>query len=450
MTPRKRRKIARREEASRHFLRAQAESREVEEAPDVGAERVWQALAAGFPGLRSGLDFQQAALQQIGGARPFCVLWLRPDDSLDTWLRAPGPAVLAGVAACLDEACRGAEGLWGVADSGLLVGFWPAWDAAQGLDAAQRLQQQVRERTGRTVTIGVAAHPTLDYAPQEALENARKAAEHAAFFGPDSRVVFDAVSLNISGDKYFERGDLRTAIYEFQQALRLDPRNGNVHNSLGICHGVLGDHEAAIEAFGRALAIDPGDYMAVYNMGLICGLQGRREAALEHFLKADALHGDVFEILLQAGRLQLEMGDTAAARAGLERAVRLRPRSGNAQRMLGDCYARLEMPEKAIGAYQKAVKANPADSLALSALGGLFVQKGENPEIALVFCRESVRLAPGNPLFRQRLGRLYVKLNRLDAALSEFEQAERLGLDSAEDIRVARERREQTGQVLND
>jgi tetratricopeptide (TPR) repeat protein len=61
-----------------------------------------------------------------------------------------------------------------------------------------------------------------------------------------------------------------------------------------------------------------------------------------------------------------------------------------------------------------------------------------------------VRLAPDNPLFRQRLGRLYVKLNRLDAALSEFEQAERLGLDSAEDIRVARARREQTGQVLND
>ena len=440
MAQRKKRKMTRGEEASRHFLRSQAERGTVDEPPDVGAERVWQALAAGFPDLRSGFDFQQAALQQAG-ERPFCALWLRPDDSLESWLLAPGPAVLAGVAACLDEACRGADGLWGVADSGMLVGICPSWTADQGLAAAQRLQRQVRELTGRTVTIGVAAHPTLDYPPQEALENARKAADHAAFFGPDSRVVFDAVSLNISGDKYFERGEVRTAIHEFQQALRLDPRNGNVLNSLGVCHGVLGDHEAAIEAFGRAMAVDAGDYMAIYNTGLICGLQGRREAALEHFRRAAALHGDVFEILFQSGKLQLELGDAPAARVLLERAARLRPRSGNAQRLLGDCYTRLELPEKAIVAYQKAVKANPSDSLALSALGGLFVEKGENPEIALVFCQESVRLAPNNPLFRQRLGRLYVKLDRLEAALGEFEQAERLGQpDSAEDIRSIRER----------
>jgi tetratricopeptide (TPR) repeat protein len=440
MTSRKRRKLTRRPETSRHFLRSQTDVREVDEAPEVGAERVWEALAAGFPGLHSGLDFQQAALQQVGGDQPFCALWLRPDDPPETWLQAPGPAVLAGVAACLDEACRGAGGLWGVAESGRLVGIWPSWSGAQGLDAAHRLQQQVRQRTGRTVTVGVAVHPTLDYAPQEALENARKAAEHAAFFGPDSRAAFDAVSLNISGDKYYERGEIRTAIYEFQQALRLDPQNGNVHNSLGVCYGVQGDHERAIESFGRALALDPGDYMAVYNLGLICGLQGRREEALEHFLKADALHGEVFEILFQTGKLRLEMGDAPAARALLERATRLRPRSGNAQRLLGDCYVRLQMPERAIGAYQKAVKAHPGDSLALSALGGLFVEKGENPEIALVFCRESVRLAPDNPLFHQRLGRLYLKLNRPEAALSEFEQAERLGQDSAEDIRSVRER----------
>jgi tetratricopeptide (TPR) repeat protein len=440
MTTRKRRTITRREETSRHFLRSQADGRTVDEAPEVGAERVWQALAAGFPGLRSGLDFQQAALQQIGGDRPFCVLWLRPDDRPESWLQAPGPALLAGVAACLDEACRGVDGFWGVDESGLLVGVWPSWSGDQGLEAAARLQQQIRERTGRTVTIGVAAHPTLDYTPQEALENARKAADHAAFFGPDSCAAFDAVSLNISGDKYYERGEVRTAISEFQQALRLDPHNGNVHNSLGVCYGVLGDHERALESFGRALAVDPGDYMTIYNMGLICGLQGRREAALEHFLKADALHADVFEILFQAGRLQLEMGAAAAARPLLERAARLRPHSGNAQRLLGDCLVQLGLSEKAVGAYRKAVKANPGDSLALSALGGLFIEKGENPEIALVFCRESVRLAPDNPLFRQRLGRLYSKLDRLDEALKEFEHAGRLGRDSAEDIRSIRER----------
>ncbi len=442
MASRKRRKITRRAGTSRHFLLSQTDSRKLDEAPEVGVERVRQALAAEFPALPGGADFQQAALAQIGGDRPFCALLIRPDDPPETWLQAPGTEVLVQVAACLDEICRGAEGVWGVAESGMLAGIWPSWSGIQGLEAAHRLQEQVRQRTGRTVTIGVAAHPTLDYAPEKALENAHKAAEHAAFFGANSRVVFDAVSLNISGDKYYERGDIQGAIFEFQQALRLDPQNGNVHNSLGVCHGVLGDHSRALEDFGRALALDTDDYMATYNTGLIYGLQGRREAALEQFLKAGALHGDVFEILFQTGKLRLEMGAVPVARALLERATRLRPRSGHAQRLLGDCYAQLQLPEKAIGAYQKAVKANPGDSLALSALGGLFDEKGENPEIAMVFCQESVRLAPDHPLFRQRLGRLYFKRNRLEEALGEFEQALRLGQDSTEDIRRVRERME--------
>jgi len=169
-------------------------------------------------------------------------------------------------------------------------------------------------------------------------------------------------------------------------------------------------------------------------------LLGRRETALGFFLKANALRDDVFEILVQTGKLYLEMGQPKAARPFLEHASRLRAKSGNAYRLLGDCYAAVGLPEKAVGAYQRAVKANPADSMALSALGCLFGEKGENPEIAMVFCKESVRLAPDNALFHRRLGALYVKLNRLEQALEEFEQAGRLGQDAAEDIRRVRER----------
>jgi len=123
-----------------------------------------------------------------------------------------------------DEACRAAGGLWGVEASGLLAGLWPRCNAAEGLDVARGLQEQVHLRTGRTVTIGVAAHPTLDYAPLEALENARKAAEQCRFFRAEQRVAFDAVSLNISGDTCYERGDIPAAIHEFQKALQLDPK----------------------------------------------------------------------------------------------------------------------------------------------------------------------------------------------------------------------------------
>jgi tetratricopeptide (TPR) repeat protein len=253
-------------------------------------------------------------------------------------------------------------------------------------------------------------------------------------------VAFDAVSLNISGDKHYERGDIASAVREFEHALALDPENVNVRNSLGVCYAVLGDHERALEQFSAALRLEPGEYMAVYNIGLIHALLGRRDTALGFFLKANALREDVFEILAQTGKLYLEMGQPQTARPYLEHAARLRTRSGNVFRLLGECYCAVGLPEKAVGAYQKAVKANPADSTALSALGCLFDEKGENPEIAMVFCRESVRLAPDNALFRRRLGALYLKSNRLEQALEEFEQAGRLGQDSSEEIRQIRER----------
>jgi tetratricopeptide (TPR) repeat protein len=439
----RRKKIARKAGASRHFLMSQTDSRRLGEVPAYGVERARNALLAVFPDVLTGLRLEQESLVRLRDRHRFGVIVIRTDEppEADTPDDAKLDAnVLAQIAACLEVACRQAGGFWGVEGAGMLAGYWPDREAAECLEVARSLQDEIRTRTGCTVTAGVAVYPTLEYPPQQILKNARKAVDHAAFFGPNSRVAFDAVSLNISGDQSYERGDLPSAILEFEHALALDGNNVNVHNSLGVCYAVLGDYERALEQFSGALRLEASEYMAVYNIGMIHLLRGRRDAALGFFLKANALRDDVFEILLQTGKLYLEMGQAQAGLPFLEHAARLRVRAGNVYRLLGDCYAATGLPEKAIGAYKKAVKANPGDSAALSALGCLFDEKGENLEIALVFLRESVRLVPDNPLFRRRLGGLYVKLNRLEEAVEQFEQAGRLGYDAADDLRQIRER----------
>ena len=436
----RRKKIARKAGASRHFLLSQTDIRRVEGLPAYGADRARTALLGAFPDVWCGPRLRQEAVERLNDCDRFGVIVLRPDEVPAADGAAPDADTLAPIAERLEAACRRSGAFWGIEDSGMLAAYWPNREAAECVELARSLQEEIRTQTGRTVTAGVAAHPTLDYPRQQALENACKAVDHAVFFGPGSRVAFDAVSLNISGDKFYERGDIASAIREYESALALDGGNVNVHNSLGVCYGVLGDHEKALEQFSAALRLEPDEYMAVYNIGLIHALLGRRDAALGFFLKANALRDDVFEILAQTGKLYLEMGQPQAARPFLEHAARLRSKSGNAYRLLGDCYAAVGLPEKAISAYQKAVKANPADSTALSALGCLFGEKGENPEIAMVFCKESVRLAPDNALFRRRLAALYFKLDRLEQALEEFEQVGRLGQEAAEEIRRVRER----------
>jgi Flp pilus assembly protein TadD len=441
----RKRKIARKQGASRHFLLSRADTRRVEETPEYGAEHVRDLLAAAFPDLLWGTGLRGACAKRLKAVSRFAAMALRPDEAPGRQLplvAGPDPGRLIEIAHGLSRVCRDSGGFWGIEDHGLPAGFLPGCGAAEGLAAAKAFQQELRERTGGTLTIGVAVHPTLDYAVHETVVNARKAVDHAAFFGPGGCAAFDAVSLNISGDKCFERGDTEAAIREFQRALALDPANVNVRNSLGVCYAVLGDYEEARQQFAAAVSLDGREYMAIYNMGLVHWLLGRKEAALDHLLHASALRGDVFEILFQIGKLQLDLNQPHAARENLEHAGRLRTKSGGLHRYLGDCYAALDLPEKAIAAYKKAIKFNASDPAALSALGRLFDVKGENPDISLMFCRESVKLAPQNPLFRHRLGALYLKHNRLEDALEQLEAAARLGRDTAGDIRRVRERME--------
>jgi tetratricopeptide (TPR) repeat protein len=443
MTSRRRRTVARRQSTSRHFLLSHAHTRRLEEPLDYGAERIRESLARSFPGVLCGGEFREHALQRLEGRESFAALAVRPDERTDQEMPPSGPDALEGIAGCLDETCRATDGFWGVDEAGMIAGLWPGIGAEKCLEHAAALQQRVRAATGGTVTVGVAAYPSIDFPTREILENARKAADHAAFFGPGSRAAFDAVSLNISGDKFYERGNLPAAVHEFQQALKLDPLNVNARNSLGVCYGVIGDYEQALAHFQEVVRLESGEHMAVYNIGLIHALLGRRDRAREFFLKAGALRGDVFEILFQTGKLYLDSGDPQSARPHLEKAAGMRSRSGNAQRLLGDCLSALGKADEAMAAYRKAVKANPGDAAALSALGSVLDEKGENPEIALVFCKESVRRAPENPLFRCRLAGVYLKMSRLEEAVAEYEQAMRLGHDTSGEIQRIRSRMEE-------
>jgi tetratricopeptide (TPR) repeat protein len=441
----RRRRIARKAAADRHFLISQTDSRRIEEPSAIGLEHIREALRADFPGLLHGQCLQDEATERLNACRRFGVLVLRPDELPEVPDAEPSPAGqdhCVTIAVQVDTLCRRIDAFWGIEDAGCFVIYVPDRSPHDCLELVHSLQESIRIHAAGTVTAGVAAYPTLDYPRLATLENARKALDHAAFFGPNSRVVFDAVSLNISGDKYYERGEINLAVREFERALALDATNVNVLNSLGVCHAVLGHYERALENFSTALRLDSDEYMAVYNIGLIHSLRGRREAALGFFLKASELRPDVYEILFQTGKLYLEMGQPQAACPYLEQASRVRGKSATVYRLLGDCYAGLGLPEKAISAYKKAVKANPADAAALSDLGRLFDEKGENPEISLVFFRESVRLAPENELFRRRLGALYVKMNQLEDALEQFQHAGRLGRDVSEEIRQVRERME--------
>ncbi len=246
---------------------------------------------------------------------------------------------MSSLAAILETVCREEKGSWGILEPGLFGSFFPEKSGSEGLDTARCIQNRLAEKTKQTVTIGIASYPIITFKKSDMIDNARKALDHAAFFGPGSAVTFDGVSLNISGDKLYENGDLQGAIDEFKRALLIDPSNVNVHNSLGVCYGLQGEYEQAIKEFKTVASIDPGEYMALFNLGLVHALKKQPEKALEFFLNADKINGEVYEVAFQSGKLYFESGDLDKAKLFLERAAKLDPDSAAVYRYLGDCYA---------------------------------------------------------------------------------------------------------------
>jgi len=417
--------------SSGQFLFHRTASRDLE-TPQVGESRgksdpgFKDALKTEFPELITGERLAECGVDRMRGHSVFGALAIH----IGAGEKTPHPVGL-DAARAIESAALSEDSLWGLIDDGCLGLYLPNADSDRCRQVAESIRQRLAEKQNPPLTIGIAVYPTLAYTPEVILENARKALDHAAFFGPGSTVVFDAVSLNVSGDRLYQSGNLTGAVSEFQMALKLDPENVNVHNSLGVCHGLLGDMDRALEEFEIARQLDSDEITALYNIGLVHQLCGRNQEALEKFLEAGRIGEDIFEIAFQTGKLYCDLSEWERARGFLEKAIQLDPDASVTYRYLGMCHSACDRLDDAVSAYQKAVKLNPNDADALSALGHTFDRLGKESEIALVFCRQSVDIAPENGLFHHRLGLLCLNQGRHGEALEAFRAACERGYDSA-------------------
>jgi tetratricopeptide (TPR) repeat protein len=424
--------------SSRQFLFCKSDSTPTDDKVVETSRGDSSTVSKTFPNILFGKNFIHHAMAGLDSSNKFEAMVIRIDDSTHKDKSISGDYdgnLLVDIAKTIDETCKSENGMWGQLDHDMFGCFFPGKNQTSSLKLADEIKRRLAELRNESVSIGIASFPTLNFNKNQIIDNARKALDHAAFFGPDSMVLFDAVSLNISGDTLYQKGDIDGAIMEFKAALLLDPSNVNVHNSLGVCYGVLGDYGEALEEFEEAIRIDPEEAMALYNAGLVNMLMDYHDKALEYFLDADGKEEDIFEVVFQTGRLYMKMGKPEQGKKNLEKAVRLNPKSGIALRYLGECCAAMNLTDEAVSAYKKAIRQNPNDAESLSALGYLFDLQGENPEITAIFCQQSIDIAPENGLFRYRLGNLYLKTDQLEDALEQFQKADDLGYDSKEVIK---------------
>ncbi|ADH84927.1 tetratricopeptide repeat protein [Desulfurivibrio alkaliphilus] len=275
----------------------------------------------------------------------------------------------------------------------------------------QGFRRRMLAAGGSTFSAGIALYPCLNFRKSQIPINCRKAVRHAELLGPESVAVFNAVSLNVSGDAYYNEGDLRKAVGEYRLGLTLQPASVNLLNSLGVALVQLKQVRPALAAFEKALQVEPENFMALCNLGFAHLSADREGMALDFFERALAVEGRSFDLLLQLGKLYCRHRKYREAVELLNRCVddpRIEERRNGdlaaAHRLLGRALMALEQYRPAMTAVQKALTFNPRDAQAMSLLGELYLHNGQGGEIAHSLCRQAVELDAGRSESWRRLG----------------------------------------------
>ncbi len=302
--------------------------------------------------------------------------------------------------------------------------FLPKTNPEEALIVGRNLQHQIKEKCGQTVSMGLASYPLLRYKKEDVPFNAYKALVHTGFFGPDTITPFDAVSLNISGDMFFNGGHIHAAIMEYRKGLSLDRQNVNLLNSLGVCYAQLKYCKRAISCFEETLAIDKDSFMARYNLGSVYLKAGMPDKALPALEQAASLNGNHFDVLFQLGKLSQEQKRWVDAINYFQKAARCPDAKGYIYRFIGESSLALNLKKESMAAFKKAVKVNPADAFSFSRLGVLYAELKNDLEIAHVLCQKALEMDSQSGLCWKTMGQVHYLKNDYPQAIYHLKEAQ--------------------------
>lgn len=127
------------------------------------------------------------------------------------------------------------------------------------------------------------------------------------------------------GTRFTLEGRLEEAARAFEQAVALDPSNGNAFYSLGNVYAESGRWADAVIAYSKAVSLNKDDVEAYNNLGIALAERGQYVQAASAFEKAVKIYPKWAEPYYRLSRVRLALHDEEEAREAYDKAIRLRP-----------------------------------------------------------------------------------------------------------------------------
>src|SRR5215475_6043976 len=208
--------------------------------------------------------------------------------------------------------------------------------------------------------------------------------------------------------KLYRRGDLRRALTQCQNALKLEPRSVPGLHLLGGIQLRLGQAAQAVATFDRLLAIQPGNAEALNHRGVALQQLVRLKEALASFDSALRFKPAYPEALNNRSIVLRDLDRPEEALQSIDRAISLAGENVGSLCNRGGILAALSRYDEALASFDRALALDPRSATALNARASQLHVLGRIGE-AMKTYQKLIEVDPGRP---------YVFGSLLDAKLT--------------------------------
>jgi len=227
-----------------------------------------------------------------------------------------------------------------------------------------------------------------------------------------------AAAHNWLGVAYLQKNKLAEGEAQFRAAIKLDPKYIRAYNNLGSTLAQAGNIPAAIEVLRTGLKLTPADPAMRLNLAMALRAKGDAAEAIPLFESLAKEHPEEANFSYQLGQALRQNGNLPAALEAFEKAL-------DANGEMPEAYYALAATLK-----EQATNHNPATANSYTLLGRSYRESGDLPRARHAFQR-AVALNPNAPYTYFDLAIIYLREQRLPAAIGQFESGLNLGFSDA-------------------
>ncbi len=208
----------------------------------------------------------------------------------------------------------------------------------------------------------------------------------------------------------------------FTHAVKVNDRNSVAYCCLGDYFTGKGDLVSAIANYNAAMEINPGDPTSNYNLGIVLIQTGRFDEAVGHLMKAVQKFSGDEQLYIGLGIAFTHQQKFNEARINFAKAVEINPANADTHFQLAMILEKTGRAGEAIKQYQEVLRLNPGDVKARENIQ-ILRHQGQGMDDAVSLLEKKIEESPQDPIPYYRLGRKYLEQNKVDDAISQMKRA---------------------------